>query len=85
MPGYWRPSYDSELIEMCIRKENNCKGGWVPGDESCVNGHIGALCEECDIKNIKGEDKYFKDIDSNCVNCKFTYKPLVMMVILSLW
>ena len=32
-----------------------CLGGWEPGDKSCNIGYLGALCEECDIYNIKGD------------------------------
>lgn len=73
LPGKWRPSYDSELIEICIRKQIYCKGGWVPGKDSCLTGHLGALCEECDISNINGENHFYKDSEAGCVNCKFTY------------
>lgn len=27
----------------------NCLGGLYVGDNSCAEGHIGALCEECDV------------------------------------
>ena len=33
----------------------NCLGGWSTGDKSCLKGHIGALCEQCDIYNIRGD------------------------------
>lgn len=42
---YWRAYYYSQTIENCYHLVENCKGGWRPGDESCILGHIGALCE----------------------------------------
>jgi len=47
--GYWRPKYDSDKIEACLKKKSVCKGGWKPGAESCEIGFIGSLCEECDL------------------------------------
>lgn len=44
-PYYWRAYYFSQTIEYCYHLKENCKGGWSPGDESCIYGHIGALCE----------------------------------------
>lgn len=32
---------------MCVNKPENCKGG---SSDICKSGHIGALCESCDIK-----------------------------------
>ena len=46
-PGYWRKSTDSDIVVDCYHLEENCIGG--TGDNLCFNGHIGALCEACDI------------------------------------
>ncbi|CAK64062.1 unnamed protein product (macronuclear) [Paramecium tetraurelia] len=68
-PGFWRPNYRSKFINKCTRQKNLCLGGWKPGDESCSLGYIGALCEECDIYNIKGDGQYFKNRNNKCVFC----------------
>lgn len=47
--GFWRPNYKNDNIESCSNLANNCNGGWVPADPSCYTGHLGALCESCDI------------------------------------
>ena len=43
--NYWRANNHSSKIEYCINKLDVCLGGWLPGDDSCTEGHIGALCE----------------------------------------
>jgi len=48
-PGYWRPSIYSDDIQYCYNREENCLGGNKAGDLSCKEGHIGALCEACDL------------------------------------
>ncbi|CAD8149192.1 unnamed protein product [Paramecium octaurelia] len=68
-PGFWRSNYRSKFINKCTRQKTLCLGGWKPGDESCSLGYIGALCEECDIYNIKGDGQYFKNRNSKCVFC----------------
>lgn len=54
-PGYWRYSLYSPIIENCYNDLSNCRGGWVVDHESCATGHLGALCEECDVYNVRGE------------------------------
>ncbi|CAD8154320.1 unnamed protein product [Paramecium pentaurelia] len=68
-PGYWRPNYRSKFINKCTRQKTLCLGGWKPGDQSCNLGYIGALCEECDIYNIKGDGQYYKNKNNKCVFC----------------
>ncbi|CAD8101945.1 unnamed protein product [Paramecium primaurelia] len=68
-PGYWRPNIRSHYISKCQKKTNNCQGGWQIGDESCEEGSIGALCEECDIYNFRGFGQYFKNQNYQCEIC----------------
>ncbi|CAD8050685.1 unnamed protein product [Paramecium primaurelia] len=51
--GYWR--YDNDKVENCYNLQENCNGGWIPGNPSCYTGHMGALCESCDIYGVRGE------------------------------
>ncbi|EAR91480.2 transmembrane protein, putative (macronuclear) [Tetrahymena thermophila SB210] len=46
--GYWRKKFDSVLVESCYNLPANCPGGTY-GNNICFEGHIGALCEECDV------------------------------------
>ena len=48
----------NKYIELC--ENSYCLGGWKPGDYSCKIGHIGAVCSECDINNIRGDGSYGK-------------------------
>jgi hypothetical protein len=43
----------------CINKDI-CHGGEIKdnSDELCMDGHVGALCKECDILNLKGNGSY---------------------------
>ncbi|KAL4461594.1 hypothetical protein ABPG74_016218 [Tetrahymena malaccensis] len=46
--GYWRKTNISTIVLSCSNLPDNCVGGDF-GDFTCYEGHIGALCEECDI------------------------------------
>lgn len=52
LPKYWRENIYSSKFYPCKNKEENCKGGYSV-DFSCIKGHLGALCEDCDIYNKK--------------------------------
>lgn len=67
--GYWRPYFETNLISNCINKPENCLGGWIQGDQSCLKGHIGALCEECDLYAIKEEGPFSTSSKYSCVSC----------------
>ncbi|CAD8099472.1 unnamed protein product [Paramecium primaurelia] len=56
--GYWRPYFDTRAIHFCLNLQENCLGGIKEGDSSCYIGHIGALCEQCDLYNIRGDGQY---------------------------
>lgn len=83
--AYWRAGYDSTVIESCYHFPLNCNGGWYPGDESCFVGHIGALCEQCDLYNIRQSDNYFRSGLYNCSSCNKTIENLLTIVFISLW
>lgn len=68
-PGFWRSSNKSHNIESCFKGRENCLGGWDAGDNSCKPGHLGALCEECDIYNLRGFGPFSKVSTIQCVKC----------------
>ncbi|CAD8189351.1 unnamed protein product [Paramecium pentaurelia] len=68
--GYWRPYFDTKAINYCLNLQENCLGGINEGDNSCYIGHIGALCEQCDLYNIRGNGQY-------SIVKKFTCGPCV--------
>lgn len=48
--GYWRKNNLSDIIEPCFNLPAACLGGEGNSSiEFCYEGHIGALCEECDL------------------------------------
>lgn len=67
--SFWRPYFDSSDISYCANLPQNCLGGWIEGDLSCLPGHIGALCESCDIYNIRGEGHYSINGKLKCIQC----------------
>ncbi|CAD8128827.1 unnamed protein product [Paramecium sonneborni] len=84
--GYWRPHYLSDQINYCFKNFENCKGGWSVGNELCIEGHLGALCEECDIYNIRGGGKYFKNSEnSKCWSCFGISDSIIPFVMNSIW
>ncbi|KAM3129372.1 hypothetical protein pb186bvf_018520 [Paramecium bursaria] len=67
--NYWRPYDDNNIVKYCYNFPVNCKGGWIPGDESCAQGHIGALCEQCDLYNIRGSGSFALSGQFQCSSC----------------
>ncbi|KAM3137970.1 hypothetical protein pb186bvf_009865 [Paramecium bursaria] len=65
--NYWRFKFNSQIIEFC--DSEYCRGGWIPGDQSCVKSRIGALCKACDLYNIKGDGHYTNN-NGECIECK---------------
>ncbi|CAD8066341.1 unnamed protein product [Paramecium sonneborni] len=68
-PGVWRYNLYSSILEQCSNQPKNCLGGWKIGDETCLKGTIGALCQECDLYNTRGLGKYSKTAEYTCLLC----------------
>ncbi|CAD8112914.1 unnamed protein product [Paramecium sonneborni] len=86
LPGYWRPHYLSDFTEKCFRNTAFCKGGWVVGNEICINGHIGALCEECDIYDVRGFGYFFKNqSDQQCLKCTGFWISIFSLLLVIIW
>ncbi|CAD8046285.1 unnamed protein product [Paramecium sonneborni] len=84
-PGYWRPSFRSNYIEKCNKYPIRCLGGWDVSDNSCAIGSHGALCEECDLFNIRGQGSYLNNKESYCQKCGRFSLQLIFMILESLW
>ncbi|CAD8113596.1 unnamed protein product [Paramecium sonneborni] len=82
---YWRAYYFSQTIEYCYHLVENCKGGWRPGDESCILGHIGALCEQCDLYNSRGSGSYSVSSTYSCGSCDQIVYNVITIIFVSLW
>ncbi|EAR82462.3 transmembrane protein, putative (macronuclear) [Tetrahymena thermophila SB210] len=48
--GYWRINKLSDVILQCSLASEYCQGGY---NEGCTDGHIGPLCQECDILGVE--------------------------------
>ncbi|KAM3134149.1 hypothetical protein pb186bvf_013770 [Paramecium bursaria] len=83
--GYWRPFDSSTVIENCLHLETNCQGGWYPGDDSCALGHIGALCEQCDLYNIRGNGQYSVSTAYSCGSCEQISGNSLTITAISIW
>ncbi|CAD8114144.1 unnamed protein product [Paramecium primaurelia] len=85
-PGYWRPNYISDYVELCYKNIYQCKGGWSVGDDICIKGHIGGLCEECDNFNIKGDGQFFKNQQQlDCQQCQELSKRVIAFLLILIW
>ncbi|CAD8103714.1 unnamed protein product [Paramecium sonneborni] len=86
LQGFWRPNNFSDYVESCFKNPLFCNGGWQVSHSTCSLGHIGALCEECDIYNIRGHGIYFKNSwDQNCLKCQFQWSNTLPVFIGCLW
>lgn len=63
----------------------NCEGGWVPGDSSCFTGHIGALCEQCDIYGIQNHGQWSISTQYKCGSCNDLGDNTMKVVLISAW
>ncbi|CAD8102095.1 unnamed protein product [Paramecium primaurelia] len=68
--GFWRLNILTPIGEYCSNNPSNCLGGWETGDITCMIGHVGALCEACDIYNLRGKGQYSKSRDYKCSQCE---------------
>ncbi|CAD8122669.1 unnamed protein product [Paramecium sonneborni] len=84
--GYWRPNYLSDIIDLCFKKLDFCKGGWSVGNDLCVFGHIGGFCEECDKYNVRGDGYFFQNQQSlQCFECKDLTNSILPFVLTVIW
>ncbi|CAD8171348.1 unnamed protein product [Paramecium pentaurelia] len=70
--GWYRPYIDNDQYEYCLNLPANCNGGWIPGNPSCYTGHIGALCESCDLYALNNDIRYSNTEKYVCSPCQNT-------------
>ncbi|CAD8213410.1 unnamed protein product [Paramecium pentaurelia] len=83
--GYWRPYFQSNIVNYCINQPENCLGGWQEGNDSCFLGHIGALCEQCDLYNTRGDGEYSMSQKYACGSCQEKQKNVIIIICVSIW
>ncbi|CAD8121080.1 unnamed protein product [Paramecium sonneborni] len=82
---YWRPYENSENIEYCLNLPENCIGGWNPGNDLCSEAHIGALCEQCDLYNIRGQGSFSVSTIYKCGDCQNIGDNTIKVILISIW
>jgi hypothetical protein len=76
---------DGQYIAYCYNLPSNCLGGWDTGDNTCATGHIGALCESCDIYGTRSGETYSHNGSFICGTCSDTRYNSVIITLISLW
>ncbi|KAL4433367.1 hypothetical protein ABPG74_017471 [Tetrahymena malaccensis] len=95
--GYWRLNPQSiEVFQCsnpsnCIQTQNqkNYNFSSQMSEENfvksiCLVGHIGALCESCDINNLLWSERYSKSSNLSCMKCSENYLDIVSYFLLYL-
>ncbi|CAD8205394.1 unnamed protein product [Paramecium pentaurelia] len=82
--GYWRPFINSEIIEHCQNRIENCLGGWKQGDETCEIGQLGACCEACDYYNSRGHGQYSLKKLYQCQKCEDLDKQIIYIILITI-
>ncbi|CAD8196270.1 unnamed protein product [Paramecium pentaurelia] len=86
LPGYWRPHNLSDFTEECFKNQAYCQGGWLVGYNLCIPGHIGALCEECDIYDIRGFGNFYKNQwNQQCQICQDKWDGIISLILILIW
>ncbi|CAD8102417.1 unnamed protein product [Paramecium sonneborni] len=86
LKGYWRPNHLSDSTDYCFKNPKFCLGGWKVGNDLCSLGHIGGLCEECDVYNIRGDGQFFKTSNENmCLICFGDYDSILPFILTLIW
>ncbi|KAL4449944.1 hypothetical protein ABPG74_015063 [Tetrahymena malaccensis] len=82
--GFWRREEYDDNILSCENLKENCQGGSF-GNLICYRGHIGALCEECDINGVFWGESYTKSGKYTCTECKKIQFNMYIVVFVTLW
>ncbi|KAL4467834.1 hypothetical protein ABPG74_013169 [Tetrahymena malaccensis] len=78
--GYWRSNMMSDNFLKCDLKEN-CNGGEsTETNKICHMGHIGPLCEACDIQGIVWNQKFAHSGNHSCTQCNSVAKNTIKIL-----
>ncbi|KAL4438128.1 hypothetical protein ABPG74_016907 [Tetrahymena malaccensis] len=67
--GFWRESEISSDILECSNSKMSCLGGQYYGNQICQKGHIGPLCEQCDLSGQYWNQSYTENHNYQCSLC----------------
>ncbi|EAS04869.2 transmembrane protein, putative (macronuclear) [Tetrahymena thermophila SB210] len=75
-PGFWRLNNETDQILECVNNPSNCAG-----NDTCKEGHLGPLCEDCDIEGKIFNQKYSKlnMYNFDCMPCKNEIKQHILI------
>ncbi|EAR96747.2 transmembrane protein, putative (macronuclear) [Tetrahymena thermophila SB210] len=82
--GFWRRSQEIDLILSCENQKSNCIGGSY-GNQICQEGHIGALCEECDINGDYWGESYSQNSKYSCQKCSRVKNNIWILTLITIW
>ncbi|EWS75598.1 transmembrane protein, putative (macronuclear) [Tetrahymena thermophila SB210] len=82
--GFWRKDESSPLVIECVNKPSNCIGNTY-GNQACLEGYIGPLCEECDIHGSYWGESYSKVGSHQCGQCKELSNLLWKAILIVIW
>jgi hypothetical protein len=79
--GYWRINKYRDVIYPCANFPSNCLGG--PENFTCSEGHIGPLCEECDLYGEFWPSEYSHSDQFSCGLCSKYVTNIVILIVMS--
>ncbi|EWS71596.1 transmembrane protein, putative (macronuclear) [Tetrahymena thermophila SB210] len=82
--GFWRKDESSPLVVECVNKPSNCIGNTY-GNQVCLEGYIGPLCEQCDIYGSYWGESYSKVGSYQCGQCKELSALLWKAILIVIW
>ncbi|EAR86521.3 transmembrane protein, putative (macronuclear) [Tetrahymena thermophila SB210] len=68
--GFWRKDENSDQIFDCYNNQGNCLGQIKDNSQLCKEGHIGPLCETCDLSGKHWGQRYVQGNGYDCQPCK---------------
>ncbi|CAD8101351.1 unnamed protein product [Paramecium primaurelia] len=81
--GYWRPNNQTDQIEYCGKSQSQCLGG--AQNFTCVEGYIGALCNDCDYYAVQWNVSYTRNQSGNCQLCQNDTFNILKIFLSFLW
>ncbi|KAL4480061.1 hypothetical protein ABPG74_020577 [Tetrahymena malaccensis] len=78
--GYWRVDNMSDFIIQCQYSEF-CKPEDPTSKNGCIKGHIGPICQECDVRGQIWGSQYSKS-NQDCSDCSNFISPVNIILML---
>ncbi|EAR84449.2 transmembrane protein, putative (macronuclear) [Tetrahymena thermophila SB210] len=77
--GFWRENNMTDIIIECKNNPDACLG-----EDKCLEGHIGPLCEDCDITGEVYGKKYTRINNEvfSCTQCENNFAQIFIMFLL---